>query len=496
MPMNPSTISPRRKRVSRYLGLGWVLAGACFLFDPFISIFDLLPDALGYLFVAIGLRLIADLDDRLADVAKGARRLALLGVARVLALFLAFGFVSASEQPMFILVALFSLGVLDVILLIPFWKNLCGGLLYLGTRHDAVTMFDRRKRGEKEHRRSITERYTAFSLVWFIVREALAVLPEMTVLTHEKGGVELGEGTVFYDFVGLFRGLAGAIGLVIGVAWLVCTVLYVRKLFADRPFMEALRNRYITEVLPRDDLFAMRAVKACLTCLGVSAVFAIDFYLDGVNILPDFLSAVMLFLAILFIRPYVGRSLRAVAAPLIATAVYGIAALWTWLRQFGDLTIDTTLEAAEGGALYDQWIAMLLYIGITGFLFFISLFLVLRPLWRLIRQNTGFQTLNENSTYAEERTRAIHRQLKIKLNLILIFAYITALSTLWHWGGIPILAAMPIDPETPAALILLKEFFTEAYWMVDIFLGVAFVCVTFHTTYAVSDRMEYTYIMK
>ena len=82
---------PRACRPGAALGLGLVLAGACFLFDPFVSIFDILPDFVGYLLIAAGLYRLGDLDDRLADAARLSRRLAWLGLARVLAMVLAFG---------------------------------------------------------------------------------------------------------------------------------------------------------------------------------------------------------------------------------------------------------------------------------------------------------------------------------------------------------------------------------------------------------------------
>ena len=52
---------PRACRPGAALGLGLVLAGACFLFDPFVSIFDILPDFVGYLLIAAGLYRLGDL---------------------------------------------------------------------------------------------------------------------------------------------------------------------------------------------------------------------------------------------------------------------------------------------------------------------------------------------------------------------------------------------------------------------------------------------------
>ena len=85
-------------KLGRYLGVTLVAVGAFFLFDPFVSVMDLLPDALGYLFILLGLYRLSDLDERLKDASKGVGYLALIGVTRMVALFLAFGLVSPTEQ--------------------------------------------------------------------------------------------------------------------------------------------------------------------------------------------------------------------------------------------------------------------------------------------------------------------------------------------------------------------------------------------------------------
>ena len=33
------------------MGFGFLIAGMIFLFDPFINIFDILPDAIGYMLI-------------------------------------------------------------------------------------------------------------------------------------------------------------------------------------------------------------------------------------------------------------------------------------------------------------------------------------------------------------------------------------------------------------------------------------------------------------
>ena len=43
----------KKSRRDGALGLGCIVAGAVFLFDPFVGVFDLLPDIIGYLLIQL-----------------------------------------------------------------------------------------------------------------------------------------------------------------------------------------------------------------------------------------------------------------------------------------------------------------------------------------------------------------------------------------------------------------------------------------------------------
>ena len=491
-----------RKKLTRYLGLGYILAGACFLFEPYIGIIDLLPDCIGYLFFFLGLYRFADLDDRLGEALKGARNLALVGIARWIAMFLAFGFVSPTEQPVFMLLALFCLAVLDCIALIPMWKHFCGGLLYMGSRYDATTMFDRRKLGGKQGTYNAVEKYTATSVVFFILHEALVVLPELTVLTHEKGGVELGQGTRYYDFVGLFRGVGILLSLVLGIAWLILTIRFIRKLKGDKPFFEKLTEKYTTDVLTRHDMWAMRAVRASMICLITAAVLSLDFYLDGVNLLPDILAAVLLFLSVWFIRPYAGKK----PLLLIIIAAFGVVSAVPWVMQIRkDFVWNDTADMFRVDDIYARWQTVVLLQVVCAVLFVLAVALLLCHLYRMVKRYTGLRAFHEGSTYAEERTESIHKLIRKKLIAVMVCAGLVALSTLFHWGIVPLLPEWELsfsgtDAQTQnyleTILTTLYQLLTDSYWVVDFIFGGALIATTVSAASEISEQMEYSAMMK
>ncbi len=508
MRMNyPNHSAAHKKKLTRYLGLSYVLAGACFLFEPYIGVIDILPDAIGYLFLFLGLYRFADLDERLGEALKGARNLALVGIARWVAMFLALGFVSPSEQPVFMLLALFSLAVLDCIVLIPMWKNVCGGLLYMGSRYDATAMFDRRKAGGKQGTYNAVEKYTAVSIAFFVLHEALAVLPELTVLTHEKGGAELGQGTHYYDYVGFFRGVGILCSLVLGIIWLIITVRFIRKLKGDKPFFARLAEKYSTEILTRHDMWAMRSVRASMVCLITASVLSLDFYLDGVNILPDFLAAALLFLSVWFVRPYMGKN------PLLltVTGAFGVVSVFPWVMQIRkDFRWSDTADIFRRDETYARWQSAMLWQGLSALLFVLAVALLLKVLYTMIKRYTGVRTFREGSTYAQERSESIHRYIRKKLIAVMVCATLVSLSTLFYWGAVPHLIDMDLISQltlqvsgsantvnaVDTFITTVIQILTDGYWFIDLCFGGALIAVTASAASEISEQMEYSYMMK
>ncbi len=491
--MIPSPRPP--KKPSRYLGISCLIAGAVCLFDPFIGVFDVLPDALGYLFLTLGFYRLSDLDDRLGDVARAAARLALLGVARFVAMLLTFGLVSPDEQPVFMLLALFTLGVLDLIILIPMWQNFSGGMTYLAARAEGTALLDRRV-GNRLHVKNVTERYASFSVLYFVIREAMAILPELTVLTHQKGGLDWG-GSPLYDFVGLFRLAGFAVSLLLGTVWLVKTVLLVRRMKRDAVMMDNLRRRYETEILTRHELFAMRAVKASLVALAVAAVLSLDFYMEGVNILPDFLAAAALCAAVGFLRRYVGRTPIARAA-VACSVLYGVTALCAWLLQFRYFSFNDIRLIDEDQAIRDRWTTATAVQFLSAALGAAAFLLILVSLYRLSRRYTGLRALHEGGTYAADRTEAIHHAIRKKLVVVGLLAVLAAVSTVLHWGVIPTLP--PIDfvgrpTGAEAFVLMLYDGLREAYWLPDLVIGGFLVGMTIHAGSEIFEQMDYSYMM-
>jgi hypothetical protein len=289
--------------------------------------------------------------------------------------------------------------------------------------------------------------------------------------------------------------------LILGIVWLVCTVIYVARLLSDKPFFANLKAKYETDVLTRPDLFAMRAVGLSLGCLIAAAVLSVDLYLDGYNMIPDLLPAILMILALFFLRRFAGKNILTV----LTTALYGVCAAVTWLLQFftinlkqmGEVNGDPELQAG-----FEIMTAMQL---LTGILFCVSFILILRVLFSMVKKYTGVRIFRLGTYYAAERTEAIHSVIRGKLIIVGVFVVLTALSTVYQWVGISIMPSLRelfgtdmelLNNITRTVVITVYQIMTEGYWFIDLALGVGLVGFLVSATSEISEQMEYSYMMK
>ncbi len=284
------------------------------------------------------------------------------------------------------------------------------------------------------------------------------------------------------------------VSFILGLVWLCKTVRYIGRLKKDTPFIEGLRRKYESEVLSRRELFAMRAIKSALIALAGASILTLDFYIEGVTVLPDFLVAVALLLTLGFLRHYEGTNRPAI----LAAVLYGVAAVSTWFLQLTYFDYADIADVLRDPALIDRLNMTVIVQAVTALLFLVAFGLTLLAIYRMAKRHTGLHALHEGSTYSAERTEAIHRRIRKKLLIVGICAVLSALSVIIQWAVIPYLE--PLDfigrPSTGDALIsMLYDLLREAYWSVDLILGGALVAATIHAGSEIFDQMDYSYLM-
>ena len=103
-----------------------------FLFNPNVSIIDVLPDFIGYMLLCGALTRIADLNDYLYDAVKIFKRMILIDAGKWLAIFWTFSMTVVDQKNSSILLFTFVFSLLELLFLLPAYKKLFEGIIQLG----------------------------------------------------------------------------------------------------------------------------------------------------------------------------------------------------------------------------------------------------------------------------------------------------------------------------------------------------------------------------
>lgn len=467
--MNPAKMHNRR------MGLGSFAVGVCLIWMPTVAIFDLLPACIGYLLIYHGLYQLADLDENIADARHLFARMAILATVRLISIPILFGFISASERPVMILSVAFVLGIFDLVTLVPAWKKLSTGMTYLATRHDGVGVFATKGKGT----RNLTEKVTSFTVLFFAIKEVMAILPEVTVLTGSAGGADADSAFFFpylYDYIALMRAFAALIVFGFGLVWLVRMWRHMRRIIADTSFFDRLHTKYADEVLTRPDLFAKRRIKATLICTCIALAFSVDLYLDDVNVIPDFIMGALFIVSMLMLRRYVYPTL--IKRSAIVSTVYTAVSAAAWILHLtqpplGDLSFPMDNEGMNAYILLCSMQVL------SRILMVIALFFLLRVWKEIIRRYTGFSVTHQDIDHPDPHVQEVHKTLNKRLWLVLTLGAAAAITSIIY------------SITLPLAAYTLWEIWTLVDFLAQIALFVSFIAVT----NAIVEQIEYKYML-
>ncbi len=304
-------------RLSKRMGLGWLLFAGIFLFNPTVGFVDILPDCIGFLMLLKGLSLLADLEERLADAKKKFQILFWAGLAQLLAIWFIYGFLRAHQQemnpyemPVTVLLCAFVVAVLYLCVAVPAFRDLFLGLDRL------VERFDGRTRGDKPTAEGMKRR----TLVFYIAFALCSVLPEFSVLTafQPSSGSsstvpEVGAGAPpsffdkdtggslfsvdLYSFVELFRIGAVVLCLIFSLLWMVSYLRYFSRLKADGDWIDRLEAQYRQEILPQTGMLTLRRCTLAFRILCVGILFVLHLRLNYYTAFPGIAFAAFVFVA-------------------------------------------------------------------------------------------------------------------------------------------------------------------------------------------------------
>ncbi len=303
-------MSARQKTVS----FGMVFAGLVFFFNPNIALFDLLPDVLGALLIYAGLKKAAVGGAYFDDARKVSFYMIWLYVLKTsLSL-------SLLHYPDNALPFTFLAGVLESLVLISFFSKLYDGFEYASMRSgDGKTA-------------TFVKDVRAMSYIFVLGRSFLAFAPEILEFMKQSEELDLSANAAYRmpiirlkPYVLLF---CVTITLVLGILYLVRIRSFFARVKKDTAMIGYLDELYHAAQKNDRPFFAGRAFGTSLIWLCAAVVFAVDFKIDSIDILPDIVGTACVFAAFLTLKGFDGKKM-----PRSACVCYGLICLWTTLSD-------------------------------------------------------------------------------------------------------------------------------------------------------------------
>lgn len=414
----------KKKRNISIVSFGVLAISFLFIFNANIYVIDLLPDIFGYVILSLALVKLSDLCEDIAVSSKFFRYMILSELGKLAALLWLFGLSSNDERNTGILLVGFAFAVIDSILLFIAYGRLFSGLISLGFAHKNTAVLGSRREGRK----SYTERIRALTLFFVIFKAAMSVLPEFSNLAsyeydESSGLVDL------YEYIGLMRGMSFFITTIVGVFWLVSIIRYFLRLRKDTEFIESLAENYRERILPKKGLFVRRSFSTSFFFLVVASVFLFDMRVDGFNIIPDTVGAILFFVGMMLSF----KQLKVKKAPFVSCGIfYLLASIAAYVTEFFFYFNGYRLSSIyRTEKVYNAYIAMSAasVAQTVGFLAMTAAMLLMMR--SIIKEHTGFVYGNDPQR-DRERLEKYHKESQKKLWFIAVTAILVALSDVFY----------------------------------------------------------------
>ncbi len=250
-------------KLSRFFGLYFIF-GCIFLFEPTVQLFDVLPNAFGFLLIAHALKEIHVLEYRIESAMKLLYYGAGVSLARFVLMFFNFDMDSSA-----VLSAVSILGVAEVICLICFFIYFFAGLSYLAQRSDSENVLDR------------IDAVKTLCIVFAVIHTAATILPELFALPEltldhspeELPGLTFGRLKLYKNYTVVICSL---VSFIAGVWWLKETVSFINGVRRDELFRRSVEKRYGEYVgdTPREEFYI--SLKSFLVLFTFGCLLALD----------------------------------------------------------------------------------------------------------------------------------------------------------------------------------------------------------------------------
>lgn len=390
------------------MGYGRIIAGLILLFNPVIHVVDVLPDAIGYFLIASGLTRMAYYIGEISKAREIFLKLALLECAKLPALLL----VPYSSGSMKVLLALiFGLG--EAFLVIPAFGELFEGLSFAGLWYNGNAVYTGAPQKEKKNKKNKEgkEKKTAqdkrdyitkirnFIVFFLIFRAVATLLPELTELQlYDHTGEVKQLQFSFTHYKPFIYIVCAAAVTILGIIYIVRVIRYFGAVRNDKPFNDALEQKYSGDILPNTNLFTAKHMRAALVLLAASAALELTVVFDKISIIPGVIPAILAAASAVLISKYVKIAVYALPVAVLR-AVASVFAYAAQLEYFGEYELEAVRWLDEASDLYER---MSLFSALEKVLAMLTFVYCLVMVMKAVKVNlAGFGIQSANAQYSK-----------------------------------------------------------------------------------------------
>ncbi|MBQ6892712.1 MAG: hypothetical protein IJN48_00760 [Clostridia bacterium] len=473
----------KKKKV---ISFGLLLTAFLFFSNPNINIIDVLPDCIACLLIAFAISKLGDMCEDLAAAKHAFYTLFWITVSKGPAFILLLWIVGANmnESTMWLLFS-FCYAVAEAVFAIRAFNALFGGLAYLGSRNEGgdFIFIPTVKETEKNVGNRRFDALKLLTTVFIIVKSAMFTLPEF-VYIYPQDEINISAFNIV-NFRPHFIVLGALVAAFAGIVWLVMMCRYVAHLSKHKDFWEQMRLKYEEKVLPRQGLFIMRYTRVFTLIVTAALFFSVDLYIDEYNMLPDFISAILFFVAACVIGKYAGTS----RALKISSVVYFLTAAVTFVAMIYFKTDGFSTIGYYYRNVYANDNAARLYMiyavsnAVTQVAFLSVVFSLCALLMRMVRMHTGINTL----TGVSNSSRPLEKVYQSRINRIRALSVVTAVMSVLYFYLIVYFERT----ETQIGYSYMPKF--AIIWMIDFIVATAFAIHASNVASDLSGEVVYKY---
>ena len=334
------------------MGFGLLIAGFILLANPVIMLpvfGDILPDAIGFFLIALGLTKMSSFIDKIAEARTGFIKLAFAGVAKFVAM-LALVRASGSAKPLVALV----FGIIEAMLFIPAVMNLFEGLSFAGLWYGGTAVYAKKTvhNGAKQREIELAAGLKRYMIFFYMFRIMATLLPELSELQmYDYLGTVDRRAFAMVEFKPMFYVIFSAAVIVLGIVFIVREARFFGSVRNDKAFIRALTDKYNRDIVPKTTYFIAKRMKLVLAFFAISACASLILPLDNINVLIGVISSGLLIAGAVLLMKYEKAALWAILAAAVRS---GLSVLNTVLqiRYFNDYSADAVLRITEAHNRY------------------------------------------------------------------------------------------------------------------------------------------------